>query len=1144
MAPSIKATVFIFLTLFSIFFPADVGAALDDCSDHFKGNLGDTQVIRSRNQLNEEEVDVLVQIAREVFGDQIRGIDGIFQRLGIKSIPHDLAIIPVEEMQMEAAVGRQPTPWALDGFKILSSLSQKGGTTYEFVTGCPYCHSRYRDDTSIFAQGSVIDHVAGHILFSLTSLHSRIRGTDQYTESIRFSEAIIRAEEVASPSEVAVFLQSLESVKLQDFATGSFNPPEELALRDIGKGPSETSSFLQVFVASLPYDTPGWKKTLAHHYERFERMVGFIVANKTANEGFATILQSVLPHLRKTTEGLAVANLLHMVLRQESFSNPYWFGRKIWYDYLQKFLKRPDISALDKEEQFLSFIRHAVFEVIPSLHDHGFVNAMFDKSHLEDKYYLFRGVNNEEFEPNLPRGKDIKDDAAQAIAITNDPDILLDHITKDSFIDKKSYFPRIVFSQWGKNVNEIIGEHEIYYNVPLEPQGLVLALSEAAYRTKKTWNIKTYFAEILGSAGGKNIFEGQSFFEFFLENLEGGRLYLVPHRLKVHPDGTVQVFRLTETEGELQRNELDKSFEKLIAYYRQDSRASYGSDYLKQSPLREVSTLNRVLDYNVKYPLNSFNSVPYAPEAIQRYRDLLGRRALYTLDLYKQGKADPTFTDSGVSFNNAPILPSIGLDNRIKELLTRMLPVTPPDSFSKLFFSLPRYSYQFSPGTGGKVFSVTLEASKNGSGTPKIIQTLDKKATLELSSFLRERELNEEPGSDNSLVLAKLEKISVQNQKFLSSITDDELKVYFRARKKNYADTYLGKGFKNNGEKFWINPPEQSGQGGEGQGEGEGKGGKSGDNPTFVEFPLDAWGEMFYEDFDLPNMRETGGAINSYETIPYGSIKMPEGRLHAGKSMANAYVLGRGSLEDKIEKLKQQIVLEKDKKKKKLLLLEYSRLSNVINDDTAVVTEGMKYFGKEQRVVLNEMPIEVPEYNIVVAFMMDLSASMGDKERKIGKDFHFNIKSAIQHRYPKAEFRYVIFDSEGHEVETAAEFFNSQIGGSTDYGAGFKKIDEIFENYPLKQWNRYVFTVGDSGEFSQNLEGSLSMVDRLVNENEFFAYLHTGPEGKEAFQQSIKAKASMAPDKFGYAATNGQKNGIELVREIFEYAPKGQKKQR
>jgi uncharacterized sporulation protein YeaH/YhbH (DUF444 family) len=102
-----------------------------------------------------------------------------------------------------------------------------------------------------------------------------------------------------------------------------------------------------------------------------------------------------------------------------------------------------------------------------------------------------------------------------------------------------------------------------------------------------------------------------------------------------------------------------------------------------------------------------------------------------------------------------------------------------------------------------------------------------------------------------------------------------------------------------------------------------------------------------------------------------------------------------------------------------------------------------------------------PASHAVVFFMLDVSGSMSDRDRKLAKSFFFWVVQGLRREYRSMETVFVAHTTEAWEF-TEPEFFQVSGTGGTVASTGFAKVREIIdERYNPARCNIYLFYASD-----------------------------------------------------------------------------------
>jgi hypothetical protein len=109
---------------------------------------------------------------------------------------------------------------------------------------------------------------------------------------------------------------------------------------------------------------------------------------------------------------------------------------------------------------------------------------------------------------------------------------------------------------------------------------------------------------------------------------------------------------------------------------------------------------------------------------------------------------------------------------------------------------------------------------------------------------------------------------------------------------------------------------------------------------------------------------------------------------------------------------------------------------------------------------------------------MDVSASMGEREKELSKRFFLLLYLFLERKYENVDVIFIRHHTEAIEC-TEEEFFNSKETGGTIVSSGLVLADNILkERYNQAEWNSYVAQASDGDNFASDLP---TLHDILVN---------------------------------------------------------------
>lgn len=263
----------------------------------------------------------------------------------------------------------------------------------------------------------------------------------------------------------------------------------------------------------------------------------------------------------------------------------------------------------------------------------------------------------------------------------------------------------------------------------------------------------------------------------------------------------------------------------------------------------------------------------------------------------------------------------------------------------------------------------------------------------------------------------------------------------------------------------------QKGGGGAGQGDGDvgtpigrvqddGDGtGEAGDQPggghiREVEVALDELAEMLQQELELPRIEPRGKNALSSKKDKYNSIRRtgPESLRHLKRTYKRA--------------LRRLIA------------------SNDYNFADPVIVPT-----REDRLYRSWKTTTQPETNAVIVYLMDVSGSMTDDQKEIVRIESFWIDTWLRSQYDGIDIRYIIHDAVAKEVDEDT-FYHTRESGGTRISSAYKLARDLLTNeYPVDEWNIYVFQFSDGDNWGEDNKACIEMlVQDLLPKCNLFCY--------------------------------------------------------
>jgi uncharacterized sporulation protein YeaH/YhbH (DUF444 family) len=145
-----------------------------------------------------------------------------------------------------------------------------------------------------------------------------------------------------------------------------------------------------------------------------------------------------------------------------------------------------------------------------------------------------------------------------------------------------------------------------------------------------------------------------------------------------------------------------------------------------------------------------------------------------------------------------------------------------------------------------------------------------------------------------------------------------------------------------------------------------------------------------------------------------------------------------------------------------------------------------------------------PSTSAVILFVVDVSASMTQAERKLAKTFFFFALQGIRRKYAKVETRFIAHTTHAWEF-SESEFFQVTGIGGTIASSAFRLVRELVQaQYDPGTNNVYVFYASDGENFSEDRNAASTVLAELAGSLNYIGYVETLPGSPRMLDTEIR----------------------------------------
>jgi uncharacterized protein len=145
-----------------------------------------------------------------------------------------------------------------------------------------------------------------------------------------------------------------------------------------------------------------------------------------------------------------------------------------------------------------------------------------------------------------------------------------------------------------------------------------------------------------------------------------------------------------------------------------------------------------------------------------------------------------------------------------------------------------------------------------------------------------------------------------------------------------------------------------------------------------------------------------------------------------------------------------------------------------------------------------------PSTSALIFFVIDVSASMTQIERRLAKSFFFFALQGVRRQYARVEARFIAHTTHAWEFNEAEFFQVSGIGGTIASSAFRLVRDAIRAGASAGQTNIYLFYASDGENFTEDRAAATQSLGELADMLNYIGYIETLPGVPRALETEMR----------------------------------------
>ncbi|MDX8479043.1 YeaH/YhbH family protein [Mesorhizobium sp. VK24D] len=252
--------------------------------------------------------------------------------------------------------------------------------------------------------------------------------------------------------------------------------------------------------------------------------------------------------------------------------------------------------------------------------------------------------------------------------------------------------------------------------------------------------------------------------------------------------------------------------------------------------------------------------------------------------------------------------------------------------------------------------------------------------------------------------------------------------------------------------------------------------------------------DLFFEDLELPDLVKLNlKQILSFKPRRAGfTASGTPTNINVGRTMRHSH--GRRIA---LKRPKQE---EVDVIARQIAELESKPPDTVIREHIVALREELDRLERRRRRIAYVDPVDIrfnrfdpqpiPNASAVMFCLMDVSGSMGEREKDLAKRFFVLLHLFLTRRYERTDIVFIRHTHEAKEVDEHTFFYHTESGGTVVSTALEEMYRIIEKRYPVAEWNIYAAQASDGDNFATDSERCIELLDgKLMRLCQYFAYV-------------------------------------------------------
>jgi uncharacterized sporulation protein YeaH/YhbH (DUF444 family) len=188
----------------------------------------------------------------------------------------------------------------------------------------------------------------------------------------------------------------------------------------------------------------------------------------------------------------------------------------------------------------------------------------------------------------------------------------------------------------------------------------------------------------------------------------------------------------------------------------------------------------------------------------------------------------------------------------------------------------------------------------------------------------------------------------------------------------------------------------------------------------------------------------------------------------------------------------------------------------------------------------NFINVPKPDKKAVMFCILDVSGSMGEREKLIAKKFFILLHLFLEKTYREVDLIFIKHHTEAKEVDEE-DFFYSRETGGTIVSSALNLVADIVKNrYDVTSTNFYIAQASDGDNWDADNQECINVLeDKILPNVQYMAYINIIEQGRPPHARDLRHVYGPLEDRYGNIKSTYVLDQLNVYRALYDLFKKG-----